>query len=75
VLDKDVLPVNLDVARLTLHVLAATIWVGVRSCFSRWWDHCARELQRRSPPRRACLRGWPGRLTGCSSWRACGCSP
>ena len=29
------LTINLDVIRLTLHVLAATIWVGVRSCFSR----------------------------------------
>ena len=27
-LGKDVLPINLDVARLTLHVLAATIWAG-----------------------------------------------
>jgi putative copper export protein len=28
VLDEDVLTIDLDVIRLTLHVLAATIWVG-----------------------------------------------
>ena len=66
-LDKDVLTIDLDVVRLTRHVLAATIWVGWQIAPPALMGPLRQSGPAAFAPAARVLPGWPGLLRWCSS--------
>jgi hypothetical protein len=71
VLDEEVATINLEVVRLTLHVLAATIWVGGQIVLLALVGPLRRTMPAPAAPASRVFAWVPLRMS--ARWRSCRC--